>query len=160
MSKVNIPRTVMLIPAELTCSHFCTHVIKAPKEWDPSVCDLAYGEGERQMSTVRCRERVLGSITWGALPASALWGNSRSTEHSKNADFLQPTEDIWILPAALYIQFIPFQSQTEKSQTDLQFVYKQATNQALGSLHFSWTSSQVKQEVGAPHDGLDRNPLW
>lgn len=158
MRKVNIHRRVILIPAELTHSHFHTNVIKAPKQWEPSVCALAYGEGKRQMSTAPCRELVLGSITWGALPASAQWGNSSSTEHCKNTDFLQPAEDVWLLPAALYIKFIPVQAQTEKSQTDLQFVHKQATNQ--GAFIFPVPQIKLNKKRVPLHDGLDRNPPW
>lgn len=68
------------------------------------------------------------------------------------------------LPAALYIKFIPFQAQIEKSQADLQFVYKQETNQALGSLHFFLYLKSSETRSGCPtmmdlkgtqHDKMD-----
>lgn len=161
MSKVNIHRTVMLIPAELTCSHFCTHVMTAPKEWERSVCDLAHGEGKREMITACCRELVLGSITWVALPASARWGNRRSTEHCQNADFLQPAEDVWLFTSSSVHQVYPL-SGTNRKIPGWPTVCLQTRNKPGLREPSFFPVPQVKwNKKWVPHhDGLDRNPAW
>lgn len=45
---------------------------------------------------------------------------------------------------SIYIKFISFQAWIEKLQSELQYVYRQATNQDFGSLHYFFHVSQVK----------------
>lgn len=69
-------------------------------------------------------QHAAGSLFWGtsheesargAIPASAQCGKIRSTKRYKNAEFLRPGKDVWLLPAIWLHQVFPFSGMDKKN---------------------------------------------
>lgn len=141
ISKVNIHRVVILIPAELTCSHFCTHVIKAPKQretfcvWPCTPggqkgCEHSTPQGARfgeHHMNGALGELYLSLHNVERSEAQSVGKMQSSYGQQRMSDYCQQS---------VYVKFISFQAWIEKSQFELQYVYKQATNRAFGTLHY------------------------
>lgn len=116
------------------------------------------------MSTAHCGELILGNIKWkehsgGSTCLYTAWKDQKCC---KSEEFLRSIKNVWLLQQSVYIKFIPIQAWIEKTQSELQHVYKEPTHWAFGSLHYVFLlSSKSKQEVSVLFKtDMTRWSLW